>query len=465
MRLSQIIFVVGFVAFAPLTYGALNISGTPSGASNYEAATTGSTTGGTTAASTLPTIYGGVAGSSATSGCGIPDNVNPCNNCTGVKTELACNTTRIYDNLMLSIPLAETGNVGVARLKLNAGAGTTTAIDIGNSLSAVNIRWGTICTNAVSGSSCDGIVDQNLSATIFIDTDGSATPTGSEPQLNITIAILGSAAVATGIDNCSVAKPANTFGVCSIVAYPGDQKIYIKEAEGSGAFPTNGSRKAKKLRVFLSSINYDQALPTLAEQEVDLSMNDDGVLSDRRVKGLENGRGYFLRVGVVDNANNVDAVTSDVNILSSESDCVLALTAAPDATMNCLYYAKPDEVLGMLSEDMNCFIATAAFGSQTEKYLELLREFRFQKLIPYKLGRSFVYQYYKYGPYAARFINDHTWLKPVVRLLLWPVISFSWLALHYGWTAAIAFLLMTIFALVLALRTFRKSLKGTLRAQ
>lgn len=465
MRLSQIIFVVGFIAFAPVTYGAMNISGTPSGASAYEAATTSTPTTGGTAVTTLPTIYGGLAGG-LTNGC-LPAAVTgstTCNNCTA--SVAACNTTRIYDSLLMVIPLAETGNAGNARLMVTSPAGSTTPIDLGGSLNSVSVYWSAVCAAAQGGSgSCEDIVtggvDKQIQATIWMD-DGDLAVGTSEPQVKINIYILGASTLSTGIDNCAAATSQN--GVCFVRAYPGDQKIYIIDAEGSGSFPTSGVRKAKKLRVFVSSINYTNALPTAAEQEVDLNLNDSGDVIDRRVKGLENGKGYFIRVGTVDNANNVDAITSNTNLLSSASDCGADLSAAPTAAMNCAYYAKPDEVLGLLSEDMNCFIANAAYGSSTEKYLDLLREFRFQKLIPYKLGRSFVYQYYKYGPYAARFINDNPMLKPVAQVLLWPVISFSWIALHYGWMAALATLLVSLLAFAALIKVVRNKM-GTLRAQ
>jgi hypothetical protein len=72
-----------------------------------------------------------------------------------------------------------------------------------------------------------------------------------------------------------------------------------------------------------------------------------------------------------------------------------------------------------------CFIATAAFGSYAEPHVKLLRDFRDQYLLTNAPGRWFVKIYYRYGPLAADFINNHPWLKPLVRLALMPLVGVS----------------------------------------
>ena len=462
MGITRFIFVALLCAYSSFSF-ALKISGTPSGVSYYDPGTSTTTTPGSTApANTTPTIYGGIAGADTDGACNYTkDGVNTCNNCDRAINVppaqidvRACNTTRVYTSLNMVIPLTDTGSAGIAHLKIN-NATSSTYIDTGNSLTAVTVSWGSICNAAQSGATCDPTSltsDYNLTGTIWIETDGVAGPSGSEPQLTVLINIWGQTTLSTGIDSCD---STSSSGVCNIRAYPGDEKIYITEAKGSGSYPASGLRKTAKLRVFASTTDYDHAVPTLADQEIDLKVDDNGDLTDRRVKGLTNGTGYFIRVGTVDYANNVDAITSDANLNSSEADCMPSVSpgppwTAPTSSMNCRYYATPDEVLGLLSKDMNCFIATAAYGSQTAKYLDMLREFRLRKLLPYQWGKKFVLSYYKYGPYAAQYITDHPWLKPVTRAFLWPVIGFTWLVLHYGWTTAlgvyaVAFLILVSF--------------------
>jgi lysophospholipase L1-like esterase len=76
-----------------------------------------------------------------------------------------------------------------------------------------------------------------------------------------------------------------------------------------------------------------------------------------------------------------------------------------------------------------CFIATAAFGSPTEKHVGLLREFRDTCLLTNTLGRQFVDTYYRYSPPAADFISQHDNLKLIVRVLLYPLITVCYVLL------------------------------------
>lgn len=76
-----------------------------------------------------------------------------------------------------------------------------------------------------------------------------------------------------------------------------------------------------------------------------------------------------------------------------------------------------------------CFIATAAYGSPFEKHVVLLREFRDKFLLTNRYGGWFVETYYRLSPPAAQFISGHPYLKPAVRVVLWPLVGFAAIAL------------------------------------
>ena len=63
-----------------------------------------------------------------------------------------------------------------------------------------------------------------------------------------------------------------------------------------------------------------------------------------------------------------------------------------------------------------CFIATAAYGTDTTKEIDILREFRDAVLLPNSLGAEFVSLYYKTSPPVANFISRHEVLRTVVRV-------------------------------------------------
>jgi hypothetical protein len=62
-----------------------------------------------------------------------------------------------------------------------------------------------------------------------------------------------------------------------------------------------------------------------------------------------------------------------------------------------------------------CFIATAAYGTDTAREIDILREFRDVILLPNGLGARFVSFYYRASPPMADFISQHDVLRAMVR--------------------------------------------------
>jgi len=73
-------------------------------------------------------------------------------------------------------------------------------------------------------------------------------------------------------------------------------------------------------------------------------------------------------------------------------------------------YGHPKEKEGI------CFVATAAYGTDTAKEIDILREFRDAVLLPNSLGAGFVSLYYKTSPPIANFISQHEVLRTAVRM-------------------------------------------------
>jgi hypothetical protein len=82
-----------------------------------------------------------------------------------------------------------------------------------------------------------------------------------------------------------------------------------------------------------------------------------------------------------------------------------------------------------------CFIATAAYGTDTAKGIDTLREFRDEVLLPKSLGAKFVSFYYRTSPPIANFISQHEVLRTVVRVgLVDPIVKIlNWT--HDLWSA------------------------------
>jgi hypothetical protein len=81
-------------------------------------------------------------------------------------------------------------------------------------------------------------------------------------------------------------------------------------------------------------------------------------------------------------------------------------------------------------DDGWCFIATAAYGSYMDDHVNVLRQFRDSYMMTNPTGRGLVSVYYSVSPPLAQFIDDNPSLKPVVRAGLWPVVTFSTVAIN-----------------------------------
>ena len=81
-----------------------------------------------------------------------------------------------------------------------------------------------------------------------------------------------------------------------------------------------------------------------------------------------------------------------------------------------------------------CFIATAAYGTDTARQLDILREFRDEVLLPDSLGARLVSFYYNTSPPIADFVSQHELVRtavrvgfvdPIVRILNWSHVLWS----------------------------------------
>jgi hypothetical protein len=150
-----------------------------------------------------------------------------------------------------------------------------------------------------------------------------------------------------------------------------------------------------------------------------------GTNNGTRIGGLTNGKHYQFVVVGVDRYGN--ATPNDNGII----------TATPQPVED-LYRRFRDSGGGASGF---CFIATAAYGSYEHPYVQILREFRDQVLLPTRGGSWFVRWYYAHSPPAAAWISDHDGARAATRVALWPVIGFAaaWLYVP-GWLKLVLFL-------------------------
>lgn len=406
------------------------------------------------------TIFGGLAGTCT------GDNVTPCDSCTAAAIAAngtcataplcACNQSRIYDNLVVTIGLTKpsdvTGTVQACIAQVVSGTKTAlTQVPGTNGGSYVALQWNTICA-ALGSASCDPFsptTTNQLQAEIWLDKNNSgctAEDAGEDP-VTVYFKLMNPGSPQYDV----YGNPAE--GIGSFVPYPGDQKIRLEQLNTTAGFPNlgySGGAKATRVRVFISPNSLDDANyqnPPQDPAELNIVDGGDSLASDV-VDGLDNDKLYFFRVALVDEASNVVQYFPDRAATDSNGTAHPECTAAGPAGATCPFSATPSQVLGLLSKDFNCFIATAAYGSPLEPKLQTFRDFRHRFLLRNPLGLSFVKFYYTYGPAAAHYIADKPVLRTLVRGALWPLYGFSALALRFGLPLASLFSLCLLILLM-----------------
>jgi len=114
---------------------------------------------------------------------------------------------------------------------------------------------------------------------------------------------------------------------------------------------------------------------------------------------------------------------------------------------NIVTYTTPSDASSSSSNPgVECFIATAAFGSYLAPEVQTLREFRDRVLLTNNSGKAFVEWYYRGSPPVAAFISEYDSLKIAVRWGLTPIVY----AVKYP---AAAFLLIISIPLAIVVRT------------
>lgn len=433
---------------------ALKVTGV-SGASGYDLAD----------GAVAPTIYGGITGD-------IADCQNAygtstaCDNCMPsqpVGSEKACNTTRIHNTLVLHIDFVVVADIsGPIYFGYNNGGpittnGSFTVSPSSTTLSkgstgSVEVDWGTLCSLFMSDSTCAAAPGTDVRDTIYISLD-SGYDSAKRIDININFLDPGSTALTTqdllGCATEGLSPTAPDDGICRFNAKPGDQKVFLDD----NITTPDCTVKFKYARFFYSNISQGGSFvdasygsPYYKDLPFNSICKPDG---DWVIDDLNNDEVYVFRSSMVDLANNnVFLNTYDTTLVSggqegifgAQPDCndadLAAANAAPgdvgfDADTGCTFAARPGEVVGLLPNDFNCFIATAAYGTGFEPKIFIFRKFRDHILLKNHIGKDFVKLYYEYGPTMARFIADKPILRSLARAALWPAWGFSWIALHY----------------------------------
>jgi hypothetical protein len=108
-----------------------------------------------------------------------------------------------------------------------------------------------------------------------------------------------------------------------------------------------------------------------------------------------------------------------------------------------------DTVDEVMNKAAGCFIDTATYGPVMEPHVTLLRDFRDRFLLTNAPGNAFVQRSCAYSPAIAAFIAGHETLRPLLCVILLPIVGASWIALLLGPVSA-SFFIVALLAFIRA---------------
>ena len=461
-------------------------------------------------------IYGGIAGDDTPAGSrgGLWDNCANASN----SGKVACNTQRINGDLPITITFLSDTSSGIPTLFPPSTSGTTTvAIPTVNgsptsstakSATSVTVLWSSICAALVSAN-VNNAAAINNDCTLPPQGSGAATgaftlgfrtnitdPTSTGDTIAVTITVSGDTGTLSGVgtsesiaSDCEGVAGNNDYGVCAWEILPGDEKATLENITPSSNGTTGHNGLAfRGVRVFYEPFGTGNTYSTppgfdagsgtstpafntitSKSKSMELAMataatgtvNTSPSLSNSRVTGLTNDTQYMFKLAMVDMAGNVGYYTADSTV-GTDGDffCQYFSNRFP----NTCHIATPGEVEGVLAKNVNCFIATAAFGSNMAPQVETFRQFRNVYLLTNKWGTAFVRFYYKHSPKYARFIAQSTTLRAIARAFLWPVLAYAWLSLHVGALTTTLLIVFLFAVLFFGIRRYQgRGLGGSLR--
>lgn len=397
-----------------------------------------------------PVIYAGTAGADTVCTSQLD---GTCNNCpTTAGTFTACNPKRVVGGTTLTLNFKSTTATGCPTI---TGAVTTdslfsssTSVAAGATAS-IAFTWGELCPKLqVTAANCAENIKKTTIRVGISDACADELLDGAKDDSMVISIIVQK----TMPDDTTCSQDGQVDTHCAIYEFkatPGDQKAYFLDQDivAGSSFPNSASGiKYTKILVFhhqgtenfdangFSQINVNGLSDSFAE----LNINEDSqkfYLAPDFVSGLTNEKYHYFRFAAQDVAGNVGYFTTDLQ----EQD---------------IHAVRPGQVVGVLDEDMNCFIATATYGSPFADQVQTFRDFRDRYLKTSVWGRKFIKQYYEHSPKAAQWISRSRVLRWLSRGLLLPFALFAQLSLASSFSIA---LLISISGLLVAAWLVRRS--------
>lgn len=330
------------------------------------------------------------------------------------------NTTSKYDDPVFADTASNDYHLKSGSPAIDAGTGSDqdgTAADIGAYGGAAMDTTPFPVSGLSASSTADSSITMSWTANdaysiagyrVYFDSDGSREPyDGSATEGTSPIDAGNTTSITlSGLPLSTVTTPTAPDG---IMTSPGN---------GSIAVSWNAVTDATGYKVYYgtSAGSYSQNI-------------DAGSATSYTIEGLTNGTTYYIAVSSYNSTVYYLAVTAYdssgyESSLLAENEATASLSNKTESAFSGEVTEYPEESIPFpnLKDEGLCFIATAAYGSNLEQGVAILREFRNHILLTNPIGKAFVNTYYQVSPPLADFIRDNELLRFFVRVSLVPVI-------------------------------------------
>ena len=390
------------------------------------------------------TVTGGISGPVASAVVGCSANGGHCNTCRGLAIDGACNPAAVFADTVVTFSATTTVSGGLNKLLLCNG--TTEIANSVSNMQTLTTTWGTICAGIVAGNgTCSQPVIGASSVYFGAGVDCPTLAAAEKVSVKFLAHFVDPTAATSVYTDCpDITSPPGGYGACHFKLFPGDEKVYLESADFivDSTWPTVGSGVSTEIKFnnvyfffvekFASETDGDAVARITNDSASSIStsfipVSDDETLGGSYIDGLSNDSEYCFRMASQDN-------TKHIQYFTPLTLCPAGADNTPDCNNICM---MPSEVVGILT-DKKCFIATAAYGSDMDQHVQMLRKFRNEYMAPFWIGRKLIKTYYKLSPPFARWISDKKNMKAIARGALWPVMGWAELALKFGWSVIIA---------------------------
>lgn len=419
---------------------------------------------------TQVTIWGGVSGTSTNDGTAVTDS------CTIPSGSLDdCNPRQVGDDVLVRVTFTSNSEIanGTAFIRksdqtTNLGFATYTK---GQTVT-VQVSWSQLCEN-MSGkdSTCATTASGDFLIGVQDSADAATTDTIPLKAYLIATKVHSPTCSSSGTDG------EINVGIIDYSAYMGDEKVYFPGpdnpaqanppiefcTESNGSVNTPDGGDIVKVVAFYSLDNLADINSASKSKTMDIDGEYPADLDPGFIEKFDNDVAVFTRLAIQDQAGNIMGITPTDDQIAAAPSCPGIAKGDPDADIfACKYSTFPLEVAGLLAEDVNCFIATATFGSSMHETVKDFRAFRSKILLKSKFGSWLNKKYYKWGSYASHFIVKSPTLKKISRVALQPVWLFAVVSLKIGfWLTSLLTLLMGLSLFLLTKELF-KTKRGAL---